>query len=197
MKRTVYDIGFIGKGKHRSKINGRDTKCYKTWSGVLERCYSKKLHEKHITYRECTVCEEWYDFQNFAEWYHKNYYEVQGERMHLDKDILIKGNKKYSPTTCVFVPQNINKIFTKRDSDRGKLPIGVRYKKVNRNYEVRCNNGKGKSIYLGVYNTPEEAFYKYKEYKERIIKKIADMYKDYIPQHLHDALYSYKVEIND
>ena len=40
-------------------------------------------------------------------------------------------------------------------------------------------------------------FYAYKENKEQIIKKMADKYKNEIPQILYDALYRYKVEIND
>ena len=44
-------------------------------------------------YLDVTVCEEWHNFQNFAKWFYENYYEISGEKMRLDKDILIKGNK--------------------------------------------------------------------------------------------------------
>ena len=50
---------------------------------------------------------------------------------------------------------------------------------------------------LGTYSTPEEAFYAYKEYKEKLIKEIADLYQNEIPTILYEAMYNYEVEIND
>ena len=78
---------------------------------MLERCYSQKTQEKHTTYKECSVSEEWYNFQNFAEWMDKNYNYETMQKWHLDKDILFKGNKIYSPERCAFVPQEINVLF--------------------------------------------------------------------------------------
>ena len=69
---NVYNIGYIGEGKYKSRIDGKVTKCYKTWSHMLERCYNKEK-EKYHNYIDCYVCEEWLNFQNFAEWYYKNY----------------------------------------------------------------------------------------------------------------------------
>ena len=60
-----------------------------------------------------------------GEWIDKNYYEIPGEQMCLDKDILCKGNKVYSRETCIFVPERINLLFTKCDNRRGDSPIGV------------------------------------------------------------------------
>ena len=54
-----------------------------------------------------------------------------------------------------------------------------------------------KVIYLGTYNTIEEAFLAYKIFKENYIKQVADEYKDLIPQRLYEAMYKYEVEIND
>lgn len=113
--------------------------------------------------------------------------------MHLDKDILIKGNKIYSPNTCIFVPQKINSLFTKRNSVRGEYPIGVTYSKKNHKFEPQVQ-GRG---WLGYYDTPEESFEVYKKNKEKRIKEIADEYKNKIPIKLYDALYDYKVEITD
>lgn len=190
----VYKVGYIGIGKYKVSENRKRTKCYSVWSHMLERCYDSKCIAKRPTYKECDVCSEWYNFQNFAGWFEKNFYQIEGERIELDKDILIKGNKIYSPNTCVFVPQPINTLFTKRDNCRGGLPIGVVYK--NKKYVAQCNiNGKMKT--LGYYDTPEKAFQVYKNHKENYIKKVADQYKDKIPQKLYDGLISYKIEIND
>lgn len=158
----------------------------------------KNLKTVHPTYKGCTVCDEWHNFQVFAKWYDENYYLLDDQRTELDKDILIKGNKTYSPETCVFVPQRINGLFTKREKDRGNLPIGVSLHKKYNKYYSRYNNGLGKTIHLVSYNTPEEVFYLgYKPHKEQLIKEIADEYKGKIPQKLYEAMYKYEVEITD
>ena len=198
-KRT-YGVGYLGIGEYSSKENGKKTKCYETWQKMLQRCYDDKLKEKYLTYKECEVCTEWHDFQNFAEWYENNYYEIEDEVMCLDKDILVKGNKIYSPNTCVFVPQNINKLFTKCDKSRGKHPIGMTLTSSG-TYQVQCSNGYGKRIYLGTYSTKEEAFRVYKQYKEKVIKEVIDSYERIIPEphysKLKKKMYNYRVEISD
>lgn len=189
-------VGYLGEGKYKFRENNKETKCYHEWMRMLERGYSKLWKEKYQTYKDCYVCEEWLNFQNFAEWYEENYYEIKNEKMCLDKDILYKRNKIYSPKTCVFVPQRINKIFTKADIKRGKYPIGV-YEHKNGKYISQCEFNNGKKRYLGCYSTIEEAFNVYKIEKESYIKQIANEYKSYIPEKLYDAMYKYEVEIND
>lgn len=152
--------------------------------------------KKHPTYQEVVVCEEWHNFQNFAKWYYENYYEVNGERMELDKDILYKNNKVYSPETCFIVPQRINNLFVKTNAKRGSCPIGVHEHK-NGTYVVQCEFNKERKRYLGCYQTKEEAFYVYKHEKEKYIKEVAEEYKGLIPNELYNAMYNYKVEIND
>lgn len=198
---TAYGVGIIGLEKTKEK-NGEAIKSYKTWNRMLERYYSKIYQQKRLTYKDCTVCDEWIYYPNFKIWYEENYYEIEGQKTCLDKDILVKGNKIYSPDTCIFVPERINTLFTKRDANRGDLPIGVSWHKKSEKYETRCSifemgNNKTKKKYLGLHNTPEEAFNVYKQFKEKYIKQVADYYKEQIPKKLHDAMYSYKVHIDD
>lgn len=194
----VYGVGYIGEGKYKAKRSGTGRKPYETWQGMIERCYNAKLHEKQPTYKGCIVCKEWHNYQNFAKWYEENYYEIEGERMCLDKDILIKGNKIYSPETCVFAPNEINVLSTKSDRARGNCPVGVYYKKQNKKFCSQCKIGGGKpQKYLGLYDTVEEAFQAYKIFKEQYIKEVADRYKELIPNKLYEALYKYEVDIND
>ena len=47
---------------------------------------------------------------------------------------LVHGNKIYSPSTCIFVPQRINTLFVKKDMNRGDLPIGVHWDKSRNKY---------------------------------------------------------------
>ena len=198
----VYNIGYYGQGKYKSRKNGKNTKCYNTWKGMLERCYDAYYINKEPTYIDCYVCEEWHNFQNFAKWYEENYYEVLNEVMQLDKDILIKGNKIYSPSTCIFVPERINTLFVKNDVNRGKYPIGVTYHKASNKLRVDCSiyeNNKKKQKHLGLFSTnkPFQSFVCYKNFKEDYIKQVADEYKDLIPKELYKALYKYEVGIND
>lgn len=200
-ERRVYKVGYFGEGKYKTRENGKTTRVYSTWNNMLERCYDEKYHKKHPTYIGCDVSEEWLCLQEYGKWFDNNYYEIENERMHLDKDILIKHNKIYSPNTCIYVPQTINSLFTKRDNARGESAIGTSLYK-NGKYRVQCSlinpkTGKSKSKHLGYYTTQEKAFEVYKYYKEKNIKEVADYFKNQIPAILYDALYNYEVEITD
>lgn len=191
--KIIFNVGYVGKGKY----NSTNKQIYVVWTSMLKRCYNTKYISEHHTYKDCEVCEEWHNFQNFAHWFDKNYYTVSDEKMNLDKDILHKGNKRYSPENCVFVPYNINLLFIKHDKNRESYPIGVYYDKKYNKYASMCCNGYGKQIILGYSIDVKQAFYTYKHYKEQLIKQIADKYKQYIPQKLYDAMYIYKIEITD
>ena len=198
-KRT-FGVGYLGEGEYKTKENGKHTRVYHTWENMLQRCYSEKFHKKYPTYIDCEVCEKWLNFQKYGKWFSDNYYEIDNETMCLDKDILVKHNKIYSPETCIFVPQTINLLFTKRQNARGKSVIGTTLK--DGRYLARCSlinpeTGKSKNKHLGYYKTQEEAFKVYKYYKEKNIKEVADYYKDRIPDKLYDGLYNYEVEIDD
>ena len=199
-KPRYYGVGYLGEGKYKTRENGKIHKYYKIWYNMLTRCYDSEFQERNPTYKGCTAENDWFNFQNMAEWIENNYYEVPGERMHLDKDILCKGNKVYSRETCIFVPERINTLFVKKDNARGNDPIGV-YQLPSGNYRAQCNNEYGKSVYLGVYSTEEEAFQVYKQYKEKIIKEVIDSYEGVIPEpfysRLKTAMYNYEVEIDD
>lgn len=200
-EKTVYGIGYLGSGNYEAHENGKLTKVYDTWKGMLKRCYDPKYHKRNPSYANCNIFQEWHNFQNFGEWDEDNYYEIEGEKMCLDKDILYKGNKIYSPDTCIYVPQTINTLFIKCDRSRGSSPIGTNYYK-NGKYVAHCSlinpeTGKSKQKTLGYYNTEQEAFEVYKQFKENYIKQVADEYKDKIPSKLYEALYNYQVEITD
>lgn len=201
--RTVCEIGYIGEGKYKIKENKGITKAYETWSNMIQRCYDPyELNKnKNLAYIDCYVCDEWLCYQNFAEWYYNNYYDIEGKDLRLDKDILVKGNKIYNPNTCIFVPSRINNLFTKSDKARGRCLIGVTYRKKDKVFEVKCSyldeKGKIQRKYLGRYKSEFQAFTIYKQFKESYIKQIADEYKDLIPTKLYEAMYNYELEIND
>ena len=192
---SVLGIGYIGN-TITIDDNKKPLKSYTIWKSMLQRCYdSKSTSYKKYGGDGVTVCEEWKCYAIFKEWYDEHYYEVNNEKMAIDKDILNKGNKIYSPKNCMIVPERINSLFAKRASKRGNYPIGVA-KGSGKKYVVRFSIN-DKLTTIGSYATPEEAFYVYKEAKEKEIKRVADKYKDKIPQKLYEAMYNYEIEIDD
>ncbi|AUM58947.1 hypothetical protein BCP01_146 [Bacillus phage BCP01] len=194
--RTVYEVGYLGEGVYNPSEGGVVTRRYESWKHMLSRCYSAKFQKKRDTYIGCTVVPEWHNFQNFAKWYDENYYEIEGETMCLDKDIVFKGNRVYSPDACIFVPNRINVLIVNAKKIRGDLPIGVYYDKTKNKYKAQ-GNIRGKVQNLGRFNTVGEAFASYKHHKEQYIKEIALEYKDRVPLDVYLALALYEVDIND
>lgn len=188
--KTVCGIGYMGEGSYSSSNNKR---AYATWSAMLLRC-SEKGEKIKPSYVECSISEEWLNFQNFAKWYEENYYELSDEKVVLDKDILVKGNKIYGEDTCVFAPQHINNLFVRKDSSKSPCPLGVSREK---GYYIAQISINGKVLKLGYFKSDEEAFLCYKKAKEDLIKKNANNYKNKIPNKLYQALLDYEVESTD
>jgi hypothetical protein len=187
---TVYGVGFIGYGNYNVSEN---LVLYDKWKGILRRCYDEKTQEKHPTYIGCSVDKRWHNFQNFAEWFYNNW-KPWMSGWHLDKDILIKGNKVYSPETCCFVPAQINTLLINRKNDRGEFPLGVSFNKRDKKYAIELpKNKKGKRN----FNTVEEAFVAYKTAKESYIKEVVNEWRDKIEESVYIALNNWKIEITD
>lgn len=198
--RNVYDkhicnVAYIGEGPYQIKENGRNSKAYSHWCAMIHRCYGNDKSPRNRVYKNCTVCEEWLCFQNFAKWFNEHFYTVQDERMCLDKDILGKGSNIYSPLTCLIVPEKINLLFSINKSMRGQYPIGV--SNTSGSIIAVCANENGVSQYLGAFPNQIDAFNAYKKYKEKVIKKVAERYKEYLPLSVYNALLQYEVAIND
>ena len=197
---SVYGVGIIGT-KYPTSINGERTKEYVAWHNILIRCYDDKLKEKRYTYKDVVCCDEWLLYENFYEWLHgqENFDKwLNGGKWCIDKDILVKGNKVYSPETCCLVSSEINLLFTKHDNSRGKLPIGVG--RSGNKYRADCSNPfTKKKEYIGSYLTIEEAFQAYKIYKEEFIQNVAEteFANKNISRLCYEAMMNYKVEITD
>ena len=193
-KPTVNSVGYLGK-QYKNDIC--KTIAYKCWTNMLNRCYNiSNTKYKFYGAKGVIVCEEWLCFANYEKWFNDNYYEIPNQTMVIDKDILYKNNKIYSPSTCIVVPQNINKLFCKSNAIRGELPIGITYN-AKRNVYMAHMYANNKHKYLGWANNPQDAFVLYKIAKEQHIKEMADKYREYLPQKVYDAMYAYEVEITD
>lgn len=186
-KKLVYGVGVNDLNLESSNI------VYKYWIHILERCYDDGFQKKQPTYIGCTVCDEWKYLSNFKKWFDGKFFDRYWA---IDKDIIVKGNKLYSPNTCSVVPQEINALFPSNRKRRGDLPIGVRRSKNKERYVVTLRLD-GKVEYLGTFDEPNDAFNIYKDAKEQYIKKVADKWKEQLEPRVYEALYNYKVEITD
>lgn len=185
-EKIVFGIGCIGNTQSRIQ-NGEKKKSYTIWYAMMQRCY-KECFEKKTTYIDCIVCDEWLCYENFEKWFDKNYYEIPDEIMDLDKDILSKENKMYSPDTCIFVPQQINKYFVKRAPSKNGYPLGV-YKNKSGTYGARATYTNKR---IGTFATAEEASNAYRQIKTESLHKTTNKYKKYLPKSIYDILISYK-----
>lgn len=167
-------------------------KAYRDWNNMLQRCYGKSNFPSKPAYKECVVCEEWHSFLKFREWFDENYIEGY----FLDKDVLIKGNKIYSPNTCCYIPSFINTLLLNCRSARGKYPIGVQKHKYGFCAKLYKQ---GEQHYIGFYKNEEDAFLAYKKAKELYIQEVARKYYDKgeITERVYDALMRYEVKITD
>ena len=197
---SVYGVGVLGT-KYLSKINGVKTKEYMLWSGMLERCYSDinvcaVSKKKYSTYIGCEVSDKFKSYEYFYEWCHKQI-GFGNQDWHLDKDLLIKGNKVYSENTCVFIPTEINTVLIKCTASRGEHLIGVCWDKRHKAFKAQVGKNKGKQENLGFFKTELEAFNAYKKAKETFIKEQANKWKGRIDTRAYQALMNYTVEITD
>lgn len=180
-KKLIYGKGLKGNGVART--DSKTTKSYAAWNHMLERCYDPKSLCKRPTYMGCTVCEDWLFFPTFQKWFDENY--VEGYL--LSKDMLVSGNKVYSPDTCIFVPTPIHKMFNDCEKARGEYPQGVSlYKRYMKFIASICIDGK--LNHLGYFDTADEAHQAYLIAKRENIIRMAHEWRDKIPSKLYDAL---------
>lgn len=193
---TTCGVGFIDV--EGASIGRNVTKWYAVWNSILGRCYNENLRHKHKTYEGCIVSEDWKYLSNFKKWYDSQI-GCDQDGWHIDKDLLIKGNKVYSAETCVLLPPQINSLIVGADAIRGDLPKGVYYDKskgVNSRYRARVSQD-GKYVCYGSYSNLDDAWLAYKEAKEAWIKVVAERWKDKIDPKAYNALLNYTVEWDD
>ena len=189
--KTVYGKGFYGVGQYTARVQKHKTPAYIKWYSMMTRCYNPEYHIKESSYIDCEVCKEWLNFQNFAKWF----YENNQKDYELDKDLLVKGNKIYSPNTCCFIPKKLNNLLNLNKKVRSDLPIGV-YRVNNTQYSSQLSIY-GKLEKGVVVNSADDAFLEYKTKKEKYVKELAEKFKNQIKNLVYEALNNYKVEIND
>ena len=195
---SVHGVGVSGT-KYPSRVNGVLTKEYDLWQNMLRRCYSDIYKKKYPTYESCEASDKFKSYEYFYEWCHKQIgFGNQGDEnpFHLDKDLLIKGNKVYSENTCVFIPKEINQLLVKSTASRGEYLIGVTFEKSSGKFisQISINS---RNVKIGRFKTEIEAFEAYKEAKENVLRGLAEKWKSQIDPRAYKALMSYEVNIDD
>lgn len=191
-KRTVYG-GYFGEGPYNTRDH---SKAYKTWDSMLKRA---NAYLDKPSYYNCSVCEEWLNFQNFAQWYCSYISLLNSDYYHdyqLDKDILQWNfpKKIYSPESCCLVPQRVNSALVGLNMKKtNNLPLGVSYNGYG-SYIASIDYNEQR-IHLGTFSTPEEAFKVYRKAKISAIRDVADYYyKDgAILKDIYDRLYNIEI----
>jgi len=115
------------KNAENRKTHGlSNTRLFKIWQSMMSRCHwGEKEQRYHKWYKDknVTVCDEWRnDFKSFYDWAINNGYR---DDLVLDKDILcdLKGIKPkiYSPETCLWIPQKLNKEYSNNPKNHKKI----------------------------------------------------------------------------
>ncbi len=138
---------------------------YAKWTRMLYRCYSSDAP----AYEGCTVSEEWHRFSVFKKWME----QLPWEGKHLDKDILVPGNKIYGEKFCLFVSGALNILFSSNKHVGKECPTGVSFWASKQKYIARLSKY-GKDYYLGSFATAAEASVVYNEYRREYILEVAD-----------------------
>lgn len=167
-------------------VNGKKLTCqfYMRWHNMIKRCYSPEYHRRFPTYKGCSVCDDWLVFSKFKCWMKTQNWKGK----QLDKDLLISGNKIYSPDTCLFVSEAINSLILHNVTSKNGYPQGVHVNIKSGLYIAQCRN-KGSVRYLGRFKTAELASKAYKAYKYKLIKVIANQQVE----PLKSALLDYRI----
>lgn len=144
---------------------------YTAWYGMLTRCFSAAYQEKYPTYKGCTVTPEWMKYSAFHDWAILRHHDG----MHLDKDILVPGNKHYSPDACVFIPHWLNSFVSNMKKKPRDLPMGVHRSKKKFGARFGCRET---GVFIGSFGTAEQAGAAYMAYRGPEIAKRIKIYKD-------------------
>ena len=168
--KLIYGVGY-NPGGETTDSNGDMLKSYSTWRGMIERCYSARFKGINPTYEGCTVIDVWHSYCGFLIWYNENY--ING--YDLDKDVLISGNKMYSPDTCAFIPHKINTLLNDRGRSTGEYPKGVYYDKRRRRIMAQININ-GRTRFLGRFDCKNKAHNAYVFAKKEYVRSVASLY---------------------
>lgn len=181
--RLVFGIGINDAdykvGKYEN-VNGKTVQVwvcdfYRKWKDMFRRCYDEEYQRNKPTYVGCNIAPEWHYFMTFRSWMENQDWEGK----HLDKDLLMQGNKIYGPDSCIFVDQRVNKFINENQSVRGEWPVGAYFNKKAGKFQAQCYSVQtGKKIHLGYFIRAEEAHQAWLTFKLEQAKILASEQTD-------------------
>lgn len=178
--KSMCGVGYHGSGKYKTTDKNGATIEAKTWRRMMNRAYSEAVKKRQPTYKSITVCEEWHNFQNFAEWFKNTYpYNIENVKFELDKDLKQDGveNKIYSPNTCVWIPKSVNAFIANGARKAGESGFSGVTKYGEEKWKVSTWDFEtGEFVYLGLCLDIDEACKRYEDYR----KKNCDFVKKYL-----------------
>lgn len=154
------------------------------YSNMKYRC-GKAYQRENPRYEGTYMWEGWlkYKTKTLFVWLDNNYYEVDGEQMDIDKDILKYGNKQYHPDLCLIVPHSINTFFESIEVGRTSIKQNPKTEK----YRVKVFDN-GEWIVSSNIDTYNCALDIYCDIKQGILVNKAKALKDKIPEKVYMAL---------
>lgn len=189
--KLIQGVGISDKGVYRKTkhLDGRkvNTIEYQRWYSMILRCYSPKVHKEFPAYIGCSVSDNFKSFQYFANWC-QSQIGFGLKDYHLDKDILIKGNKVYAENTCCFVPRRLNFLILDNMAVQSEYGTGVCWDKASNKF-IACKVGNMKQTKHSELIDARKA---YKERKINYIKEQAEIYKDQIDVRVYEALVNWR-----
>lgn len=187
--KLIFGVGINDKSRP-SRENGKQAKEYDLWRGMLGRCFDEKIRSHTPTYVDCTVSENFKNYEYFYDWC-QNQIGFRKQGYHLDKDLLSGENKIYSEDTCVFIPCEINSQFSGGKTKQLHLPAGITWNrdrwKDTFSYLVRISK-KGKLKHIGRWKDLDPAIAAYTEAKKAYLLELAEEHKDNIDPRAYQAL---------
>jgi len=162
---TIYGVGMRGN-KYPARPNGKVCREYYTWRNMLYKCYDDEYKEKYQTHFNAVCCEEWLCFENFYEWIHKQ----------SNAENFLKGNNWI-----------LNRNIIVKDNDiYSPETCCLVPQNVNRLFMEQD---------LNIEDSSEAVLQKYKEYREKQIKRVAE--QEYansnISKQCYEAMMNYEV----
>jgi len=141
---------------------------YRCWEKMVYRVFDIDCPE----YAKRTMCDEWRCLSSFIDWGEEQDYEGK----QLDKDLLVFGNRYYSPDTCCFISSELNHAI-RLGIERHGLMVGVRQGESQKRNNKYCGQigHKSEYIHLGTFSSELAAHNAYRMKKAEILRDYSDI----------------------